>query len=444
MRITVVGGCGAMGRWIVNYLKRFNGLEVIVSDPEEIEGENMARRLGIKYEKDNRKAVSDSNIVIVSVPIEVAPRVMEEVGPCVREGSLLVEITSIKTEVVSSMVKHVPQGVELLSVHPMFGPRVKSIKGRVVVLIPVRQGEWFSKVKSFLEGEGADIVVTTTEEHDRMMGIVQGLTHFASMVFAGVIREMNVDLRSSRKFSSPVYEAFLPMVYRIICQNPELYAQMQVYNPHVLKIQEMFVSQAIDLKRDTENRNVNGIVKRITACCRSFANTESSTALLSMSDRIVSTVQREKNILEGLVGKKICLENVQTGRIHIGVLRKVCSDFVEIEESKKKVVSLNLFNVVLLDEKATMEVRRSVFGDASLDFSVILPESFDGEFCREILEKFLSEAFKVELLEVYVGKSIPEGFKSVNLRVFFPRDEDLSEIRSRAQEILSKLGGRIR
>ncbi|MBO3842864.1 MAG: prephenate dehydrogenase, partial [Candidatus Brockarchaeota archaeon] len=49
-----------------------------------------------------------------------------------------------------------------------------------------------------------------------------------TMVFAGAIREMNVDLKQSRRFSSPIYNAFLPMVYRVICQNPELYAQLQV------------------------------------------------------------------------------------------------------------------------------------------------------------------------------------------------------------------------
>ncbi|NHV98556.1 MAG: prephenate dehydrogenase/arogenate dehydrogenase family protein [Thaumarchaeota archaeon] len=444
MRITVVGGCGSMGRWIVNQLLETGGFQVTVADPDEIEGLRLARTIGVNYEKDNKRAAAESDIVIVSVPVENTPQVIAEVAPCMKEGSLLMDIASVKTEAVSAMLKHAPQGVELVSLHPMFGPRIRDVRGQVVILIPVRTGKWFSLVKGFLEKKGFEVVETSVQNHDRMMSIVQGLTHFTSMVFAGVIREMNIDLKQSRRFSSPVYNVFLPIVYRVICQNPELYAQLQVHNPHVLEVQEEFITQAVNLYVETKTRNVKGIVEHVASSCRHFASTESSTTLLSISDRMVSTMQRDKNILESLVGRKVCLENVQTGRIHVGVLKSISADTIEIEESRKKTVSLSLFNVMLLDEKATMETRRSLFGESSLDFSVMLPAEFEHEFCREILERFMPEASRIEVLETYVGEQIPKGFKSVTIRVYFPRDEDPKEIRLKTESLLKKLGGRLR
>jgi prephenate dehydrogenase len=444
MRITVVGGCGSMGRWIVNQLLETGGFRVTVADPDEIEGLRLARTIGVNYEKDNKRAAAESDIVIVSVPVENTPQVIAEVAPCMKEGSLLMDIASVKTEAVSAMLKHAPQGVELVSLHPMFGPRIRDVRGQVVILIPVRTGKWFSLVKGFLEKKGFEVVETSVQNHDRMMSIVQGLTHFTSMVFAGVIREMNIDLKQSRRFSSPVYNVFLPIVYRVICQNPELYAQLQVHNPHVLEVQEEFITQAVNLYVETKTRNVKGIVEHVASSCRHFASTESSTTLLSISDRMVSTMQRDKNILESLVGRKVCLENVQTGRIHVGVLKSISADTIEIEESRKKTVSLSLFNVMLLDEKATMETRRSLFGESSLDFSVMLPAEFEHEFCREILERFMPEASRIEVLETYVGEQIPKGFKSVTIRVYFPRDEDPKEIRLKTESLLKKLGGRLR
>ncbi|MEM2686771.1 MAG: hypothetical protein QW796_00305, partial [Thermoproteota archaeon] len=115
-----------------------------------------------------------------------------------------------------------------------------------------------------------------------------------------------------------------------------------------------------------------------------------------------------------------------------------------IEQSRKKTVSQTLFNVMHLDEKATMEARRSLFGETSLDFSVILPVDFEHEFCKEILERFMPEAFKIEVLETYMGEQIPRGFKSVTLRVFFPRDEDPREIRVKTENLLKRLGGKLR
>jgi prephenate dehydrogenase len=444
MRITVVGGCGSMGRWIVNQLLETGGFQVTVADPDEIEGLRLARTIGVNYEKDNKRAAAESDIVIVSVPVENTPQVIAEVAPCMKEGSLLMDIASVKTEAVSAMLKHAPQGVELVSLHPMFGPRIRNVRGQVVILIPVRTGKWFSLVKGFLEKKGFEVVETSVQNHDRMMSIVQGLTHFTSMVFAGVIREMNIDLKQSRRFSSPVYNVFLPIVYRVICQNPELYAQLQVHNPHVLEVQEEFITQAVNLYVETKTRNVKGIVEHVASSCRHFASTESSTTLLSISDRMVSTMQRDKNILESLVGRKVCLENVQTGRIHVGVLKSISADTIEIEESRKKTVSLSLFNVMLLDEKATMETRRSLFGESSLDFSVMLPAEFEHEFCREILERFMPEASRIEVLETYVGEQIPKGFKSVTIRVYFPRDEDPKEVRLKTESLLKKLGGRLR
>jgi len=433
-----------MGRWIINYLKGKGDFEIIIADPDEIEGTRLVKTFGIKYEYDNKEAVKDSDIVIVSVPVEVTPNVIAEVAPHMKEGSLLIDIASIKTEAVSSMLKHAPSSVELLSIHPMFGPRVKDVKGQVIAIIPVRPGKWFEKVKAFLEKEDADVVVTTCEEHDKIMSIVQGLTHFTSIVFAGVIREMNIDLKQSRRFSTPIYNAFLPIVYRVVCQNPELYAQLQVRNPHVLEVQEKFISQAVKLNEETRNKNVKEMVKQIVSSCKHFMTTESSTTLLSMSDRMVSTLQRERNILESLIGRKICLENVQTGKIHIGVLKKVSANAIEIEESKKKVVSLSLFNVTLLDEKATMEVRRSMFGESSLDFSVMLPLDFDTEICREIVEKFLTEAFKIEVLETYVGEQIPAGFRSITLRIHYPKDENSKNIYMKTENLLKRIGGKLR
>jgi prephenate dehydrogenase len=444
VRISIIGGCGAMGRWIINYLKDKGDFEITIADPDEIEGARLVKMFRIKYESDNREAVKDSDIVIVSVPVEITPDVIAEVAPHMKEGSLLIDIASIKTEAVSSMLKHASSSVELVSIHPMFGPRVKDVKGQVIVIVPVRPGKWFEKVKAFLEKEGAEVVVTTYEEHDRIMSIVQGLTHFASIVFAGVIREMNIDLKQSRRFSTPIYNAFLPMVYRVVCQNPELYAQLQVRNPHVLEVQEKFISQAVKLNEETRNKNIKEIIGQIISSCKHFMATESSTMLLSMSDRMVSTLQRERNILENLIGRKICLENVQTGKIHIGILKKVSANTIEIEESKKKVVNLSLFNVTLLDEKATMEVRRSVFGESSLDFSVMLPLDFDPELCREIVEKLLPEAFRVELLDTYVGKQIPKGFRSLTIRMHFPKDEDYKNIHAKTESILRRMGGKLR
>ena len=47
------------------------------------------------------------------------------------------------------MEKYAAPGVEVLPCHPMFGPRIRSLDGQVVVLTPVKTGKWYDKVLKF-------------------------------------------------------------------------------------------------------------------------------------------------------------------------------------------------------------------------------------------------------------------------------------------------------
>ena len=59
--------------------------------------------------------------VIVNVPIDHAGDVMKRV-PHMKKGQLLIDNTGIKTKAVKAMLESSPKGVEVLSIHTMFGP----------------------------------------------------------------------------------------------------------------------------------------------------------------------------------------------------------------------------------------------------------------------------------------------------------------------------------
>ena len=79
------------------------------------------------------------------------------------------------------MNEYAAEGVEVIPIHPMFGSRIRSLDGQVVVLTPKVTGEWYEKVLNFLENENTRIIVTSPEIHDSMNGVLFRALHTSHM-----------------------------------------------------------------------------------------------------------------------------------------------------------------------------------------------------------------------------------------------------------------------
>ena len=116
------------------------------------------------------------------------------------------------------------------------------------MLTPVKTGKWYNKILKFLESENARVIVTTPEVHDRMMSIVQGLTHFAYISIAATIEKLDIDVKESRKFASPIYNLMLDTIARITAQNPYLVYSIQTKNSYIEETHKTFLETFTDLK----------------------------------------------------------------------------------------------------------------------------------------------------------------------------------------------------
>ncbi|MGY8756512.1 MAG: prephenate dehydrogenase dimerization domain-containing protein, partial [Phycisphaerales bacterium] len=86
------------------------------------------------------------------------------------------------------------------------------------------------------KARGLSVLVTTAQEHDRAMGIVQVLTHQTTEVLGRTIEKLDVDVQKTLEFTSPIYLMELLMTARHFAQSSELYASIQMNNPETGKI----------------------------------------------------------------------------------------------------------------------------------------------------------------------------------------------------------------
>ncbi|MFQ6119389.1 MAG: prephenate dehydrogenase/arogenate dehydrogenase family protein [Methanosarcinales archaeon] len=237
MKILIIGGTGELGQWFARFFLN-QGYEVTVSGKSgRVE---IAKKLGVEFADDVKQSAKNSDIVMISVPINVTEKVIKDVAPNMQSGSLLMDVTSVKVGPMNAMKQFALEGVEILGTHPMFGPSIPNLKGQTIILCPdkdYKKGYWLPIIKNIFESNGAHIEILDAEKHDKMMAVIQGLTHFAYITIGSTFTELNFDVAESRKFMSPIYEIMVDIVGRILAQNPYLYAMIQM-NPYITPVHE--------------------------------------------------------------------------------------------------------------------------------------------------------------------------------------------------------------
>lgn len=435
MRIAIIGGSGEFGRIFARLFKD-EGHDVVITGRDAAKGERVAKELSVGFTNDDAKAAEEGDIVIISVYIENTVEVIRQVAPHVRSGCLLMDVTSVKVEPCRAMRKFAKRGVEIIGTHPMFGPRVTSIEGLTFIVIPVRTKKWDKFLLDFLKKQKAKIFITTPEEHDRIMGVVQGLTHFAYIAAASTLKELNVDVRYSKNFASPIYELMLDLIARIVGQSPQLYASIQMHNPVVKKVHRTFIKQAQMLQDIVAKKDIAAFTKIMINAARHIGEIDAS---MGRSDKAILALTGELKKLGESVGKEAALKHIYSGAVHVGRVKRIDADSVALLTSSGKEIALKLSNIELLGGDFLREWKLKNLPRTRRDFSILLPENADEEIIKKIVEKCDERIVSCSVVDTYKGKQVPQGKKSITFKVE-AFDFDFEKV----EKILEGIGGTLR
>ena len=317
--MTIIGGTRGLGRWIAEHLsKDFN---ITITSRDKTSGLEVAHELNVNYDNDNIRAIKNADITVFSVPITHMVQTIKEVAPHAPEGSLLMDVCSVKREAAKALMEYAPENTEILPCHPMFGPRVPTIKRQIIVLTPIenRADNWLNIVKEYLIKSECEIVFTTPEEHDKYMSIVQGLTHFSFITLASTIRKLNINVKRSKSFSSPIYRLMLDIVSRIMYQNPYLYYSIQKNNKETSNARNTLIKEGIYLSKLIEEGDEKDFVKNMLESAQHLDEPEEA---LMRSDKAINMMDRKSDVLTKSIGKEIGLKDSYSKKYICGYFEK--------------------------------------------------------------------------------------------------------------------------
>lgn len=246
MEIGIIGGTNGIGRWFAHFFQK-----------EDCRVHVSGRNSGLDFPA----MVDQCPVIVVSVPIGVTCQVIERVGPLMPETSLLMDLTSLKEEPVMAMLKF--SRSEVVGLHPLFGPRIKSMAGHNMVLCPARPGPWWPRIKAMFQKNQARLIETTPEHHDEMMAIVQGLNHLNSIILGLTLGRSGVDPDELKQYATPIFQTKLDILKKIFSQHSGLYAEIITRNPHIHKVLEGYTASLSELKEWIDRKDGEKIQKRI-------------------------------------------------------------------------------------------------------------------------------------------------------------------------------------
>lgn len=227
LTVGFIGGKGQMAKLFIPIFKK-KGFKTIISDK------------GTKL--SNKELTKKADIVIITVPIMKTKDVIREIVPYTRKNQILMDFTSLKMEPVNEMLKG---KAEVIGLHPMFGPKISTTQNQRIIMCAARTSNK-KFIQSLFEKEGLLVHLTTPENHDKIMGVIQVLIHFHSIVLGHTLKHLKVDLKDAENFMSPIYRLEFDVIARIFSQDPDLYGPILMMNPEKHEIIEA-------LKVNTEN-----------------------------------------------------------------------------------------------------------------------------------------------------------------------------------------------
>jgi len=248
IRVGIIGGTRGMGRWFAGFLRKQGGTVEVCDERTAVTPAALAL---------------SSDVVILSVPIGITVGIIESIGPLLREESLLMDLTSLKVAPVKAMLEY--SRSEVIGCHPLFGPRVRFIRGRSVAICPARTTRWLAWLCGILQAAGALVIETTPEEHDHRMALVQGLNHLNSLLMGFVLSETGTGLAELRPFSTPAFHDKMKLVKKVLHPHARLSAEIMAFNPDIQRIIDCYEQMLYAMKTLIRDGNIDGMTTVMAA-----------------------------------------------------------------------------------------------------------------------------------------------------------------------------------
>lgn len=255
-KITIIGAGGQMGQWFAKYFLG-KGFEVTGYDSEnKVTGKNVI------VSESLVGGILKADYVVLCTPTRRTPEIIRLIAKEMKRDTYLIEISSEKSKVVSSLSK-MPAKINPICIHPMFGPGTKTVKGQNIISVPIKDAKKELTVTKALF-EGANFVTIDAAEHDKKIAVILGLTHLMNLVFANIISK-DEKMNLTEKMSGTTFRVQKTLAESIMTESPELIETI-IANPEIRRVAEELWKDIGRLLTAVQESKTEDVINYIKEC----------------------------------------------------------------------------------------------------------------------------------------------------------------------------------
>ena len=281
-KVTILGAGGQMGQWFTKYFAGKN-FEVTGYDSE-----NNVSGKDIIVSDSLVGAILKADYVVLCTPTRRTPEIIRLIAKEMKRGTYLIEISSEKSKVASSLSK-MPVKINPICIHPMFGPGVKTIKGQNIISVPIKDAKKELTVAKSLF-EGANFVTIDAVEHDKKIAVILGLTHLMNLVFAKIISK-DEKMMLTEKMSGTTFRVQKTLAESIMTESPELIETI-IANPEIRKFAEELWKDIGRLLTAVQESKTEEVITYIKECQERLAKHTDTNESYKRMTKMVKAVEK--------------------------------------------------------------------------------------------------------------------------------------------------------
>ena len=252
-KISIIGVNGKMGKWFANYFYKM-GFEVKGFDTE-----NEIKEKFIIKANSPVGAILQTDYVLLCTPTKNTPEIIRLIAKEMKRESYLIEISSHKSKTSQTLLK-IPNKVQPICIHPMFGPGIKKLNGKNIIIIPIKDAKKELATAKVLFPK-SNFVTIDAVEHDKKIAVILGLTHLINIVFANILAKDD-KISLTEKMSGSTFKAQKIITESILTESPELIETI-ISNPELRRYGEEFWKDVGRLLTDSQEGKRDEIINYI-------------------------------------------------------------------------------------------------------------------------------------------------------------------------------------
>ena len=188
-RKVAVIGVGLVGGSLARALKKQQLAREVVGFSQRPTSLEWALKNGVidSGQQDVRKAVHDADLVVLATPVSIISSMIMTIGPFLRRGSIITDVGSTKSSIVSAAHEYFPSSVFFVGSHPLAGSEKTGVencseelfKGSLCIMTPTDQTHKMAveRVKRMWIRLGANVKLLSPDEHDKILAHISHLPH---------------------------------------------------------------------------------------------------------------------------------------------------------------------------------------------------------------------------------------------------------------------------